>query len=133
MTDFTIKNLAAEVEDAAPKFGMDSVMEAHFAREHLGCERLGISYQRLAPNARVPFGHKHAEQEEVYIVVGGSGRVKLDEEVHDVREWDAVRVGPDTVRDFEAGPDGLALVAVGAPFKGANDVEMIPGWWSEGE
>jgi mannose-6-phosphate isomerase-like protein (cupin superfamily) len=79
----------------------------------------------------VPFGHKHAEQEEVYVVVGGSGRVKLDDEVRDVREWDAVRVGPDTVRDFEAGPNGLALVAVGAPFQGANDVEMIPGWWSE--
>jgi len=129
MSDFTIKNLASDVADAAPKFGMAPDVEAHFARSDLGAERLGISYQRLAPNARLPFGHKHAKQEEVYVVVDGSGRVSLDDEVRDVREWDAVRVGPDTVRCFEAGPDGLALLAVGAPFEGANDAELIPGWW----
>jgi mannose-6-phosphate isomerase-like protein (cupin superfamily) len=130
MSDFTIKNLASDVDDAAPKFGMEEQVEAHFARSDLDAERLGISYQRLAPNARMPFGHKHAKQEEVYVIVGGSGRVSLDDEVRDVREWDAVRVGPDTVRCFEAGPDGLAVLAFGAPCSGANDAEMIQGWWA---
>jgi mannose-6-phosphate isomerase-like protein (cupin superfamily) len=133
MSDFTIKNLASDVDDAAPKFGMAPAVEARFARSDLDAERLGISYQRLAPDTRVPFGHKHAEQEEVYVVVEGSGRVKLDDDVHDVRQWDAVRVGPETVRCFEGGPDGIAFVVVGAPFKGANDAEMIQDWWPDGE
>jgi quercetin dioxygenase-like cupin family protein len=131
MSDFTIKNLVGDVEDAAPKFGMDGEVEAHFARADLGAENLGISYQRLEPDARMPFGHKHAKQEEVYVIVDGSGRVKLDDDVQDVRQWDAVRVGPETVRCFEAGPDGIAFIVVGAPFEGANDAEMIPNWWSE--
>lgn len=131
MSDFTIKNLQHDVEDAAPKFGMAPAVEAHFAQADLGSERLGISYQRLAPDARLPFGHKHAEQEEVYVVIAGSGRIKLDDEIRDIAEWDAVRVGPETVRSFEAGPDGLALIAVGAPFRGANDAELIPDWWSD--
>jgi mannose-6-phosphate isomerase-like protein (cupin superfamily) len=131
LADFTIRNLASDVENAAEKFGMAPKVEAHFARADLDAEQLGISYQRLAPNTRMPFGHKHARQEEVYVVVDGSGRVKLDGELRDVREWDAVRVGPDTVRCFEAGAGGLALLVVGAPFEGANDAELIPGWWAE--
>ena len=130
MADFTIKNLAEEVDDAAPKFGMAPAIEARFARSDLGAENMGISFQRLEPNARVPFGHKHEKQEEIYVVVEGSGRVKLDDEVKDVRQWDAVRVGPDTMRAFEAGDDGIAFVVVGAPFEGANDPEMTPDWWS---
>jgi quercetin dioxygenase-like cupin family protein len=130
MTDFTIKNLAEDVDDAAPKFDMAPAVEAHFARSDLGAEHMGISFQRLAPGARVPFGHKHDKQEEIYVVVEGSGRVKLDAEVEEVRRWDAVRVGPDTMRAFEGGPDGIAFLVVGAPFEGANDPEMTPGWWS---
>lgn len=129
MTDFTIKNLAEDVEDAAPKFDMAPAVEARFARADLGAEHMGISFQRLEPNARMPFGHKHAKQEEIYVVVEGSGRVKLDDEVQDVRQWDAVRVGPDTMRAFEAGAQGIAFLVVGAPFEGANDPEMVPGWW----
>ena len=131
MTDFTIKNLKSDVEDAAPKFGMAPDVEARFANKAMEASRLGLSYQRLAPNARMPFGHKHAAQEEVYVVVEGWGQVKLDDELRYVAQWDAVRVGPDTVRCFEAGPDGLALLVVGAPFEGANDAELIPGWWSD--
>jgi len=131
VADFTIKNLAEDVDDAAPKFDMSPAIEAHFARADLGAESMGISFQRLAPNARVPFGHKHARQEEIYVVVEGSGRVKLDDEVRDIQQWDAVRVGPDTMRAFEGGPDGIALVVVGAPFEGANDPEMVPNWWPE--
>jgi len=131
MSDFTIKNLKGDVDDMAPQFGLAPDVEARFAREPLESTKLGLSYQRLAPNVRYAFGHKHAEQEEVYVVVEGSGRVKLDDEVRDVAQWDAVRVGSDTIRCFEAGPNGLALIAVGAPFEGANDAEMIPNWWSD--
>jgi len=133
VTDFTIKNLVSDVEDAAANAGMAPHVEARFARSELDAEHMGISYQRLAPNARLPFGHKHAKQEEIYVVVDGSGRVSLDDDVRDIREWDAVRVGPTTVRSFEAGPDGLTLIAVGAPFEGANDAELIPGWWPDGD
>jgi mannose-6-phosphate isomerase-like protein (cupin superfamily) len=131
MSDFTIKNLQGDIEDSAPKFGMAPDLEAHFAREDIGAEHLGLSYQRLAPNVRGPFGHKHREQEEVYVVVDGGGRVKLDDEIRDVRQWDAVRVASGTIRCFEAGPDGLALIAVGAPFEGENDAEVIQDWWSD--
>src|SRR4051794_4903116 len=100
MSGYTVKNLK-EIDDAAQKFGMAPDVEARFATKQLEGEHTGVSYQRLAPNARMPFGHKHAEQEEVYVVIAGSGRVKLDDEVVDVKQWDAVRVSPDTVRAFE--------------------------------
>jgi mannose-6-phosphate isomerase-like protein (cupin superfamily) len=127
---YTIKNLK-EVEDAAPRFGMAPGMEARFARRALETERLGVSYERYAPNFRGPFGHRHAEQEEVYVILGGSGRVKLDDEVVDLKQWDAVRVAPETMRNFEAGPEGLELLAVGAPTTPEPDVDMVPGWWTD--
>ena len=130
MAGYTIKNLK-EIEDQAPKFGYAPKLEARFARDALGCEQLGLSYQRLAPNERSPFGHKHREQEEVYVVLGGSGRVKLDDEVLDVVPLDAVRVARETARAFEAGPDGLELLAVGAPNTGPGDVELLQGWWTD--
>jgi uncharacterized cupin superfamily protein len=131
MGDYTIKNLRDEVEDSAPKFGLAPTLEARFAREALGCENLGLSYQRLAPNARSPFGHRHAAQEEVYVVLEGSGRVKLDDEVRELAPRDAVRVPGETVRCFEAGGEGLTLLAIGAPFRGANDAELLPDWWTD--
>jgi mannose-6-phosphate isomerase-like protein (cupin superfamily) len=130
MTDYTLKNLK-EVEDMAPQFDLSPGLEARFARKPLGGESTGLSYQRLEPNFRVPFGHKHANQEEVYVVVSGGGRMKLDDEVVELRQWDAVRVASDTMRDFEAGPEGVELLAFGAPTNGANDAEMTPGWWSD--
>jgi len=126
---YTKRNLIAEVENSAPKFGMGEVLDAHFARDDLGCTKLGISLQRMKPGARMPFGHDHDEQEEVYVVVRGAGRLKLDDDVIDVREWDAVRVDPAVMRAFEAGPDGLDLVAVGAP--NVRDTEPTMGWWSD--
>jgi mannose-6-phosphate isomerase-like protein (cupin superfamily) len=129
MADYTIKNLRADVEDAAPKYGMAPDVEAHFDRD-LG-ERMALSFQHLAPNARLPFGHKHREQEEVYVVLEGGGRVKLDDDVRDLRLWDAVRVGSDTMRSFEAGPDGLTLLAIGAPKTPKNDAELDQGWWGD--
>jgi len=127
MSDYTIKNIKADVDDAAPKFDMSPDVEARFARETLDLGKLGLSYQRLAPNARMPFGHKHASQEEVYVILEGSGRVKIEDDVKDVGQWDAIRVGPDETRAFEAGADGLSFLAVGAGEK--NDAEMIQGWW----
>jgi mannose-6-phosphate isomerase-like protein (cupin superfamily) len=130
MGKHTIKNLK-EVEDSAPKFGMSDVLEARFARDELGLEESGVSYQRLQPDARLPFGHKHTEQEELYVVVAGSGRIKLDDEIVDLVQWDAVRIPAGTMRSVEAGPAGIEIVAYGAPSNGNADVEMVQGWWSD--
>jgi mannose-6-phosphate isomerase-like protein (cupin superfamily) len=131
MSDFTIKNLKEDVDNAAEQFGLAPDIEARFAREPLEATAFGLSYQRLAPNARFPYGHHHKTQEEVYVVLEGSGRMKLDDEVVDIEPWDAIRVGKDTVRSFEAGSDGLAFLAFGAPKSEAHDAEMIPGWWND--
>jgi mannose-6-phosphate isomerase-like protein (cupin superfamily) len=132
MTAYTVVNLK-EVEDSAPKFGYAPNMEARFATEELELENSGISYQRLTPDFRMPFGHKHQRQEELYVVVGGSGRLKLDDEVVELKQWDAVRVPADVTRCFEAGPDGVEVLAFGAPNTGPpnSDTAPIPGWWED--
>jgi uncharacterized cupin superfamily protein len=132
MSQHTIRNLR-EVEDSAPKFGMAPDVQARFAAGVLGLERSAISLQRLAPNASQPFGHHHKGQEELYVVLDGSGRVKLDDEVFEVGPWDAVRVAPEVMRGFAAGPDGLEFLAFGAPavVSPMEDVEMEPGWLSD--
>lgn len=128
MSDYKIANLK-ELKDSAVEFGLAPDLEARFGRKALEAERSGISYQRLAPNFRGPFGHRHEAQEETYVVVGGSGRAKLDDGVHELRQWDAVRVAPSTARGFEAGPDGLEFIAFGAGDSG--DAEMLSDWWSD--
>ena len=130
MADYTLTNMK-DVEDAAPGFGLSPDLEARFARDDLGLENSGISYQRLAPSYRMPFGHKHGQQEELYVVLSGGGRFKLDDEIVDVRQWDVVRVPSQTMRSFEAGPEGLELLAFGAPSMGNKDVEQTPGWWTD--
>lgn len=130
MAGYTIENLM-DVEDQAPKFGLSPDLEARFARNALEAEVLGLSYQRFAPNLRTPFGHRHDAQEEVYVVLSGSGRIKLDDDVREVRQWDAVRIANETMRCFEAGPDGAELLVFGGPVVGANDAELVPGWWSD--
>jgi mannose-6-phosphate isomerase-like protein (cupin superfamily) len=130
MADYTIQNLK-EIEDSATKFGLSPGLEARFVGGALDQKASGISYQRLAPNFRIPFAHTHEQQEEVYVLVAGSGRIKLDEEVVDLRQWDAVRVANDTMRCIEAGPDGLELIAFGAPATGPGDAQTSPGWWSD--
>lgn len=127
---YTIKNLK-EIEDAAPRFGLSPTLEARFATGPLEFESAGMSYQRLAPKLRYPFGHKHKREEEVYVLVGGSGRVKLDDEVRELRQWDAVRVAPEVTRCFEAGPEGAEIIAFGSLGAGQKDVEMTPGWWAD--
>src|SRR5882757_9558758 len=109
MPGFKIKNLnEIEREDGAPE-----EVEARFARKHLDSDELGVSYFRYGPGFRSPIGHHHRVQEEAYVVVSGSGRVRLDDEIFDLRPWDVVRVSPEVTRGFEAGPDGLELIAIG--------------------
>ena len=118
-----------DVKDSAPEFGMEDVQEARFAKGDLDAEKTGVSHHRLKPGKRTPFGHKHEDAEEVYVVIGGSGRMKLDDEIIEVSRLDAIRVSPEVIRAFEADEDGIEVLAVGARHDG--DGEVIPGWWSE--
>jgi quercetin dioxygenase-like cupin family protein len=118
-----------DVKDSAPEFGIGDVQEARFAKGDLEAERTGVSYFDVKPNQRSPFGHKHDEAEEVYVVIAGSGRMKLDDEIIEVTELDAIRVAPEVVRAFESGPDGIRVLAMGARHDG--DGEIIPGWWTD--
>jgi quinol monooxygenase YgiN/quercetin dioxygenase-like cupin family protein len=127
-TGATIVNLE-DVEDAAAKFGLGETGEARFARTALGASTVGLSLQELRPGARQTFGHRHALDEEVYVILGGSGRVAIDDEIHPLRKLDAIRVAPGSKRAFEAGPDGLQILATGAHRPG--DAEMLPGFWPE--
>jgi uncharacterized cupin superfamily protein len=109
---------------------MPKGMEARFPKGELGSSIGAVSLQRLGPGLRSPFGHRHARQEEHYVIVDGSGRMRLDDEEIEVKQWDAIRVSAGTMRAFEAGPEGLELLAYGAPIADEPDVEMTPGWWS---
>jgi len=129
MSAYTKRNLM-EVEDSAAKFGFGEVGEARFPNSDLETEQTGLSFHRVRPSRRQAFGHKHEEVEEVYVVVRGAGRMKLDDEVIDVTELDAIRVAPGVVRAFEAGPDGLDVLAV-SPRRPDDRGEMLPGWWDE--
>jgi mannose-6-phosphate isomerase-like protein (cupin superfamily) len=128
--DYTKINLKADVEDMAPKFGMDGI-ESHFAREALEMRNGGLSYYRYQPGYRLPFGHTHSEQEEVYVVVSGSARLAVGDEILELGRLDAVRVPAGVVRATEAGPDGVEIVAFGAPRTEHNDAELKQGWWPE--
>lgn len=125
---YTLKRLT-DVKDAAPSFGYDELQEARFATKDLDAEKTGVSHHRVKPGKRQGFAHKHDEAEEVYVVIAGSGRMKLDAEIIEVGRLDAIRVAPDVTRTFEAGPEGLELLAVGARHDG--DGEIIPGWWTD--
>jgi mannose-6-phosphate isomerase-like protein (cupin superfamily) len=125
---YTHKKLT-DVEDAAPKSGFGEFQEARFAKGDLETEHTGVSHHRLKPNKRQPFAHKHEQAEEVYVVLSGSGAVKLDDEIVALETLDAIRVAPGVIRAFEAGPDGLELLACGARHDG--DGEVIPGWWAD--
>jgi mannose-6-phosphate isomerase-like protein (cupin superfamily) len=131
MSDYTHINLKEDVDDQAPNFGLSPNLEARMARVPLGLENSGLSYLRIAPGFRIPFAHKHKNQEEVYVLVSGSARVKLEDEIRDMKPWDAVRVHRDTVRGFEGGAEGAEFLAIGAPNTGPGDAELIQDWWSE--
>jgi mannose-6-phosphate isomerase-like protein (cupin superfamily) len=125
---FTHKKLT-DVEDSAPKFGIDELQEARFAKYDLDAEQTGVSLMRVKPEKRQGFGHKHENCEEVYVVLSGSGRVKLDDDIVEIEPLDAIRVSPGVTRQFEAGSDGLEMLAVGPRSDG--DGEVVPGWWSD--
>ena len=128
MSAYTKRNLKAGVEDMAPKFDLSPDMEYRPAREPLEGEHSAISYLRLAPGFRMPFGHTHEQQEEIYLVVSGSVRMKLDDEIVELQAWDAIRVAPEVARAPEAGPNGAEIVAFGAP-QVAQDSRMLPEFW----
>jgi quercetin dioxygenase-like cupin family protein len=125
----TLVNLK-QIKDFAPDHGLAPGLESRFARVPLELEQSGLSLFRIAPGFRMPFGHTHSEQEEVYVVVGGAARAKLDDEVVELTTWDAVRIPPGVWRSLEGGPDGAEVLAFGAPNTDNKDVEMQPGWWS---
>ena len=131
MDGYTKLNLKRDVEDQAPKFDMSPKLEFRVAARPLGAKESALSYLRVAPDFRLPFGHTHERQEEIYVLVGGSARLKLDDEIVELEPWDVVRIANDTTRNIEAGPDGAELILIGAPNTGANDAEMIKGWWME--
>ena len=128
MSDFTIKNLM-EMENLAGGRGFD--LDARFGRSQIDSEHLGVSYFRYGPGVRPPYGHHHREQEEAYVVIAGSGRVRLDDEIRDLAQWDVIRVAPHVVRAFEGGPDGLEMIAIGNDRPEGGDGEMINDFWTD--
>jgi mannose-6-phosphate isomerase-like protein (cupin superfamily) len=130
MSEYTHLNLK-DVEDQAPNFGLSPDLEFRMARVGLGLEHSGLSYLRVAPGFRLPFGHKHKNQEEVYVLVSGSARMKIEDEVKELEQWDAVRIHKDTMRTIEGGDEGAEFLVVGAPNTGPGDAEMVQGWWSD--
>jgi mannose-6-phosphate isomerase-like protein (cupin superfamily) len=127
MADYTLINLD-ELENMAAKFGKTGY-EARFATKPLELQESGLGYQKLEPGHRLDFGHKHEVQEEVFIVLSGSGRAKLGEEIIEIKKMDAIRIPKDTMRGFQAGPDGMDLLIVGAPHTEKNDAILERGWW----
>jgi uncharacterized cupin superfamily protein len=130
MSDYKHLNLREDVEDLAPKHGMSGI-ESRFARVPLGLEQSGLSYYRMEPGFRLPFGHRHSEQEEVYVVLSGSARFKVDDDVVEMKPLDVLRVPGSTTRGMEAGPDGAEILAFGAPNTENKDAEMVSDFWPD--
>ena len=125
---YTVKRLP-DVEDASPGMGFGEVQETRFAAGDLGAEHTGLTYHRIRPGRRQGIAHRHDRAEEIYVVLAGSGRIKLDDDVVAIEPLDAIRVAPEVIRTFEAGPDGLEVLAVGASHEG--DGEVFTDWWSD--
>ena len=131
---FTLRNIKGDLEDIGSRFDGAPDLEFRAATKPLELEQAGLSYQRIPPGYRFPYGHTHVKQEEVYVVVRGSGRMKLDDEIVDLNQWDAVRVAPGTWRGYEAGAEDLEIIVIGAPSLGdgrREDVEGERDWWAD--
>lgn len=124
---YTHVNLLEDVEDMAQRFGLSESGESRFATRPLGAHRVGLSHQRLRPGARQQFGHRHQHSEEVLLVLRGTGRIKIDDEIRDVRTLDAVRLAPASTRALEAGREGMEFVVFGPHLRG--DAVMDPTFW----
>jgi mannose-6-phosphate isomerase-like protein (cupin superfamily) len=125
---YTKRNLR-DLDDSAPRFGFSEVQEARFAGKDLDAERTGLAYHVVKAGKRQGFGHRHDEAEEVYVVIAGSGRVRLDDDIVEIAPMDAIRVAPQVVRKFEAGPEGLELLAFGPRHEGDGDI--VPDFWTD--
>jgi mannose-6-phosphate isomerase-like protein (cupin superfamily) len=126
---YTVSNLR-ESEDLAEKHGHGEAQEARFPGGDLGAEATGLALIRVKPDQRQPFAHRHNEAEEIYVVISGSGRFKLDDELIEVGELDAVRIEPKVARAAEAGSEGLEFLAFGPRHQG--DAEILEGdFWSD--
>ncbi|MBK8294161.1 MAG: hypothetical protein IPK93_05045 [Solirubrobacterales bacterium] len=118
-----------EVTDMAPQFELGEVHEARFATKPLGLTQTGFSHFLVKPNVRQPFGHHHKEGEEVHMVLDGTGRGKLEDDIVELKKGDVLKVAPEVVRAFEAGPDGLEFIVFSQHFD--DDMEMVPDWWTD--
>lgn len=125
---YTIKNLR-QTTDSAPRFGLSDIGEAHFPREELDAQTIGLAYHVLKPGRRTAFGHRHEQAEEIYVVLSGSGRVRLDDEIEEIGALDAVRVEPQVARAFEAGAEGMSLIVFGPHH--AGDGELLHEFWTD--
>jgi uncharacterized cupin superfamily protein len=132
---FTLRNIKEDLADVGSRFDGAPDLEFRLATQALGLERSGLGYQRVPPGHRFPYGHMHKTQEEVYVVLRGGGRMKVDDEIVELKAWDAVRVSPGAWRGYEAGPDGLEILVIGAPNLGDAPREDVVGrrdWWADG-
>jgi quinol monooxygenase YgiN/mannose-6-phosphate isomerase-like protein (cupin superfamily) len=124
----TLRNLQ-DAEDLAAKYGYGEMGESRFVADDLDAERTGVSHQRLRPGMRQMFAHRHHRAEEVYVVLSGGGRARIGDEVVELEALDALRVGPEQTRQFEAGPEGLEYLVFGPRAKG--DAEIVRDWWTD--
>jgi quercetin dioxygenase-like cupin family protein len=117
-------HLIDDIKDLAETAGFGEQLETRFARAALGSKEGALGLQRIKPNQRQPFAHKQKEQEELHVIIAGSGRVKVDHDFIELRQYDAVRIAPEVIRQFEAGPDGMDLLIFGSP---AGDPTKVGG------
>ena len=131
MAGYTVQNLN-EVQNQGENFGINpDELQLRMAKDPLECQNAGISLIRLGSGYRVPFGHKHKTQEEIYVLVKGDARMKIEDELVELKPMTAVRVDPGTMRGLEAGSAGADLIVIGAPRTGPGDGDIVQGWWSD--
>jgi mannose-6-phosphate isomerase-like protein (cupin superfamily) len=131
MAGYTMQNLK-EIENQGVNFGLDeNDIQLRMAKDPLECADCGLTYMRLGPGWRTPFGHNHKTQEEIYVLVNGSARMKIEDEVVEMKPFTAVRVSPETMRSYEGGSDGAELIVIGTPRTGGGDADIVPGWWGD--